>query len=244
MKGYLYKEWKQNRILFLLTVIVAIFVAFLPILLVMAWENNVSKDVFLIYAYKGMLWQLLCVSLGFCLSLGIQEFALRDDDRRSWGYFVASSPKGVGGYVLTKYLVIGLMCLLFFTVSAGGDYIFTIVAKKVGGIDIPAITEALAMFFMLQLLIQAVDIPFGIRFGVKKGNAIKIILFLSLFVIFVLIFILNPEGVADLVAQIDTEGLKGINIKWALPVVSVMAYIFSYMISCKLYLKGVNEAYK
>ncbi len=244
MKGYLYKEWKQNRILFLLTVIVAICVAFMPILLIMAWENVVSKEVFLVFSYKGILFQILCVALGFMGTLGVQGLTLRDDERRSWGYFVASNPKGIKGYILAKYVMIALLSVVFFTVSAVCDFIFTLIAKTVGGIDIPTITETLAYLMMIQVLIQAVEIPFSIRFGVKKGNTIKNILFLSIIVIFILIFILNPEGVADFCSRIETDWKLPVFGKWVLPVASVIVYMLSYLISCKLYLKGVNEAYK
>lgn len=244
MKGYLYKEWKQNRILFLLTVIVAVCVAFMPILLLMAWENTITNEAFLVFAYKGILFQLVCVVLGFMGTMGLQELTLRDDDRKSWGHFVASNPKGIKGYILAKYVMIALMSMVFFAVTAVCDFIFTLIAKGVSGIDIPTITETLSFLMVLQFLIHAVEIPFSIRFGIKKGNSIKIILFLSVVVIFVLIFILNPEGVADFCSVIELDkGLFDFG-EWVLPVISVTAYIVSCMISGKLYLKGVNEAYK
>ncbi len=244
MKGYLYKEWKQNRILFLLTVIVAICVAFMPILLVMAWKNTITKEVFLVYYYKGILFQILCVALGFMGTLGMQDLTLRDDDRRSWGYFVASNPKGIKGYILAKYVMIALLSVVFFTVSAVCDFIFTLIAKNAGGIDIPTITETLAYLMMIQLLIQAIEIPFSIRFGVKKGNTIKNILFLSIIVIFILIFVLNPEGVADFCSIIETDWKLPDWGEWLLPVASVIVYIVSGMLSCKLYLKGVHQSYR
>lgn len=244
MKGYLYKEWKQNRILFLLTVIVAICVAFLPILLVMTREKSVTKEVFLAFAQKGILFQILCVILGLMMSLTLQDITLRNDDRRSWGYFVASNPKGVSGYIFTKYMMIALMCMIFFAVSAGCDYVFTLMAKNIGDIKIHAMTKILATLMFVQLLLQAVDIPFSIRFGVKKGNTIKCILYMSVIIIFILIFLINPEGVANLISKIETDWELPKLGEWFLPIISIILYVISGMISCKLYLKGVNQSYR
>ena len=240
MKGYLYKEWKQNRLFLLLTAVIAMCVAFLPIILVMINEKTMAKEAFLMFAQYGMFLRILCMLAGFMGAMKMQELALNGDDVKTWRYFVASGPKGIGSYIRTKYGIIGAMCVMYFALCAGFDFMFTFIANYIGRIGIPAMAEVFVVLLFLQLLLNAVEIPFTFRFGVKKGNTIKTILMIGIFVIFMLVSMINPAGIAELFSNL-AEGEIPDYTKWVLPVVSIIIYVLSCMLSCKLYLKGVES---
>ena len=58
-----------------------------------------------------------------------------------------------------------------------------------------------AVFFLL-LLLSALDIPFIVRYGAKKGSIIKLIYMLSLAILFTVIFaMVLPETIRDRLIQ-------------------------------------------
>lgn len=244
MKGYLYKELKQNRLFLFLTFIAAGCAAFLPIILVMISEETMAKEAFLVFARDGMLLRILCITVSFLASSAIQGLVFKDDDIKKWGYFVASTPKGIKGYIFTKYGLVAAMCLIMLASSVAFDCIFTLIANIIGGITVPYMAKIFVLLFFFQLLFNAVDLAFTIRFGIKRGSIIKTIFMIIVFIALVLILLFNPAGLAENFSEAIMEGNIPPFMKWVFPVISVIVYIISAMISCTLYMKGVDEYYQ
>lgn len=244
MKGYLYKELKQNRLYILLTAIIAPAMIFLPLIIVMINERTMAKEAFYAFANNGMAIRILCALVGFIGAYIIQTFTLKGDDNKMWGYFVASNPKGIKGFVITKYLLIAAMCVIFLVLSVGFDLAFIFITNIIGGIGVPLMAEAVLAMMFLMLLFNAVEIPFTIRFGEKRGSIIKTTIGIVIVIIALLAFFINPAGVSDIVNDFLFNGKIPSLMKWILPIGSVIAYIISCVISCKLYMKGVTNSYK
>lgn len=244
MKGYLYKELKQNHLYILLTVIIAPAMIFLPLIIVMINERTMAKEAFFAFANNGMTMRILCAFVGVIGAYIIQTFTLKGDDNKMWGYFVASNPKGIKGFVITKYLLIAAMCVIFLALSVGFDIAFIFITNYIGGIDIPLMAEAVLAMMFLMLLFNAIEIPFTIRFGEKRGSIIKTTIGIVIIIIALLAFFINPAGVAGVVNDFLFNGKIPSLMKWILPVGSVIAYIISCVLSCKLYMKGVTNSYK
>ena len=244
MKGYLYKELKQNRLYILLTAIIAPAMIFLPLIIVMINERTMAKEAFYAFANNGMAIRILCALVGFIGAYIIQTFTLKGDDNKMWGYFVASNPKGIKGFVITKYLLIAAMCVIFLVLSVGFDLAFIFITNIIGGIGIPLMAEAVLAMMFLMLLFNAIEIPFTIRFGEKRGSIIKTTIGIVIVIIALLAFFINPAGVSDIVNDFLFNGRIPYLMKWILPVGSVIAYIISCAVSCKLYMKGVTNSYK
>ena len=245
MNGYLYKEWKLNRMFFLLTAVIAIGIVFLPLIIVMVRERTISREAFLYFAKDGLLIKESFIYLGVWALLCLQEWSfLRDDDIKAWGLFVASNPKGIRGYVYTKYGFVAAMCLGFFILSAGFDYIFTLIFNTFGGVGMPQSTEVFWMITLVMLLFNALEMPFAIRFGIKRGNTIKLILGIALFLIGTVVFLGNPFGIIDKLFLIFVDKEIPFSVKWGLPIISIVSYILSCLLSCKLYMKGVFQYYR
>lgn len=245
MKGYLYKEWKLNRVFFLLTAAIAIGIVFLPLIIVMVRERTISREAFLYFAKYGLQIKEIFIYLGVWALLCLQEWSfLRDDDMKAWGLFVASNPKGIRGYICTKYGFAAAMCFCFFILSAGFDYIFTLIFNTIGRMGMPRSTEVFWMLFLVLLLLNAMEMPFVIRFGLKRGNTIKLILGIALFLICTGVFMENPFGIIDKIFLIFADKKIPFSVKWGLPIISIVSYILSCLLSCKLYLKGVFQYYR
>lgn len=244
MKGYLYKEWKQNRVFLLLTAVIAIGLVFLPILIVMVRERTISREAFLYFAQEGLLLREIITLIGFAGALGLQEWSfLREDDMKVWGFFVASNPKGIRGCIYTKYGFMAATCMCFWVLTTGFDYIFTRIVNVIGGIGLPQRTEFLWMLFLVMLLVNALEMPLAVRYGMKRGNNIKLIVGLGLGIIFIVVFLGNPLGIMDILFAFFVDKKIPFSMKWGLPVISIVSYILSCLFSCKLYMKGVFQYY-
>ena len=102
------------------------------------------------------------------------------------------------------------------------------------------------VFFML-ILMNSFSIPMMLRFGEKKGGIINTIIILCLAIAAILILSLVPMEIQDKIfawlANFLTNDFTDLTVllMGLFPVVSMGAYILSYKVSCKIFMKGVNE---
>ena len=244
MKGYLYKELKQNRLYLSLVSFLAVCVAFLPIIIVMTEEKTMAKESFLAFNQGGTEIRMLCALAAVAFMLIIQTFTLKGDDKKLWGYFVASNPKGIKGFIFTKYGFILAINVFYFVLCSLSDLVFTFIANYIAGISVPLMTGIYFELLFLQIILCALDIPFTIRFGDKKGSSVKAIVSILSVIIFIIVFLINPVVLTDIVNNFLFNGDMPSFTEWILPVVSIAAFIISAMISSKLYMKGVEQYYK
>lgn len=221
MKGYLYKELKQNRFFLSLAGLLAVSVAFLPIIIVMTEEKTMAKEAFLVFAQGGTGFRILCALAAVAVMLIIQTFILKGDDKKLWGYFVASNPKGIKGFVFTKYGFILAVNVVYLVLCSLSDLVFTFIANYIAGISVPLMAGVYITLFFFQLLLCAVDIPFTIRFGDKKGSSVKTIIMIVLLIILILVWFLNPVAVADIMNNFLLSGEMPPVMNWLLPALSV-----------------------
>ena len=96
----------------------------------------------------------------------------------------------------------------------------------------------------LQMILRATDIPFALRYGNKKGGITKLIYSIA-FVIIISVLILTNAGNFSVILYESGEKLfTEDNISLALGIVCMIAltaYYISYRISCRVYLKGVEQ---
>ena len=244
MKGYFYKELKQNRLYLSLISLLAICVAFLPIVIVMTEEKTMAKEAFLAFIQEGTELRILCAVAAVAFMLIIQTFTLKGDDKKLWSYFVASNPKGIKGFIFTKYGYILAMNVFYFALCSLSDLVFTFIANYIAGINVPLMTGIYFELLFLQIILCALDIPFTIRFGDKKGSSVKAIVSILLVIIIIFIFLINPVAIADIMNNFLFNGEMPPFMEWILPVISIASFFVSAMISSKLYMKGVEQYYK
>lgn len=244
MRGFLYKELVQNKFRLVLTVVIAFCVVFLPLFMIFIDEESVSEKTFMIFVYEGSILRYAMIVLGFFASWITIEWFSAGDRTKKWGYYVASTPHGIEGFVFSKYIFMAFHSALYFAFCILFSYILRFVGDCVGEFDIPALLKLFVALFFIQLVCIAIDFPFSVRFGEKTGGIIKIVMYMFIAIVAILIFLQNPDGVTDFVDKTLTKLLKGdfpSYTKFILAAGSVVLFAVSALISRFLYLTGIEK---
>lgn len=231
MKGWIYKELRQNWV-FVLTVV---FLGMYPLLNIFCLKYTLndakSLDSFRTFAPVYVLFSIVFMDSSL----------LKMNEKKIWGYFVTSTSSGYKGYLLVKYAIIFFVTILHLITVLIFDTLFRNIEVSKGVTEFTAMPGLFIGYSCLQLLICAIDLPLTVRLGVK--NAITFISFLLiLFVIgfFVVMFSftsnITPTEMFGKIKEYEAPLL----LKLTVIFVSMMAYWGSYFLSCKLYLKGVK----
>ncbi|MCR5539562.1 MAG: ABC-2 transporter permease [Ruminococcus sp.] len=238
MTGLTYKEFKQN-----LKPIIATFV--LPALIAYLFCSVVLNEMIIsdLESVLGtirdgkytMVW-LSFLLIAFVAGAFCQGMIFSGDDRKLWAYFVASSPDGIKGYIRIKYELTFIMVLLTtFSLQIGSWIMLLICASN--NTDWYNFTAYIILLSFIQLLLRGIEIPFTLRFGVRNGSTIKLILFVILAIVFVVFYMGYPEEITEFL----WDGGKILDTLLSfLPVVSIVAYYLSYRLSCRIYMRGAD----
>ena len=95
----------------------------------------------------------------------------------------------------------------------------------------------------MQILFRAIDIPFTYRFGSKKGSFIKLICMVILAILICAVLVLNVDNmdrITEMVRKVFNENNSSLILSLGL-IVCLALYYLSYRITCRLYLKGVEQ---
>ena len=231
MTGLVYKEWKQNR-WFILSMIPCGFAPLLALLLLREQITSVDNIALRI---GGLI-------AGFLAAGALQLLVLRGDDRKLWGYWITATADGYKGFLRVKYEMIFGMIVLFLFSLQFVDMGYCAVAADMGAEDIGSISSIALLLGFMQILFRAIDIPFTYRFGSKKGSFIKLICMVTLAIILGAVLIVSAEHIEHIIET--ARDLFSQNSSLILSVglvVCLVLYYLSYRITCKLYLKGVEQ---
>ena len=232
MTGLVYKEWKQNR-LYILSMIVCGFAPLIVLLIMRAEITDIGDTPIRI---GGLI-------AGFLAAGALQMLVLRGDDRKLWGYWITATSDGYKGFLRVKYeMIFGMIVLLMFSVQFV-DMGYCEVAADMGKADAVQISGIALLLCFVQILLRAIDIPFVYRFGSKKGSFVKLICLIVFVFILLAFLILNTERFDSIIESCK----KVINVQNSSLLLSVglavclALYYLSYRITCRLYLKGVEQ---
>lgn len=166
------------------------------------------------------------------------------DESKKWAYFIASSPALAKGQIRSKYL---LVLLIYVALVFWCDLLSTVMAA----FGCPANSFIAIIMMFVMLILNAIEFPFLVRFGCKVGGNVKtaMIMFLMLIVFEYMFFgdlsvFGSAEKFFELMEKLSrTQMMSDIALVLlaAFPYVSIGLYYLSYKISCKLYMKGVEE---
>ena len=231
MTGLVYKEWKQNR-WFILSMI---FCGFAPLLVLLLLRGEIPNADHTALRIGGLI-------AGFLASGTLQMMVLRGDDRKLWGYWITASADGYKGFLRVKYEMIFGMIVLFLFSLQFVDMGYCAVAADMGKTDAGSISDIAFLLGFVQILFRATDIPFTYRFGSKKGSFIKLICMVTLAIILGAVLIFSAEHIEHIIET--ARDLFSQNSSLILSVglvVCLVLYYLSYRITCRLYLKGVEQ---
>ena len=244
MTGLLYKEFRQNRFMLMIGTAISLVMLMLPInALIEDLGGEDSLDVY-----------MMVMKLGFSLVIffvgGVmQSTFFRSDEIKKWAYFTASTPKSVEGTLWTKYTAVFMITGISYIYCFIVDCVFCIFAEN------SSIMSLAALMIYVQIFLRAIEIPFWVRFGTNRGSIIKaafvlaIIFAVILYALFGDLSILSSadESLGDKIVEMLTKFMEGDVPNWVFlvqgifPFIAAILYYYSYKISCRLYLKGVEE---
>lgn len=245
MTGLVYKEFRQNRLLLLGMLFLPALIAF-PLcacfLKEVGRESGTMQLMDMIREQQGVGVWIVFLVLAFMVSAMLQGMIFRGDDRKVFAMWTASSPDGVDGYIRVKYELTFVMIMLTLCSVQLGDWIMMMVC---GAHDVEwfGLSQPIILLSYAQIIMQAADIPFSVRFGVKNGSIIKSIVTVILAIVLLIVFGAFAEQIIDAVIYGNTETL-GTAVQYIFvlcPVISLALYVLSYRLSCRLYLKGAAQ---
>lgn len=232
MTGLVYKEWKQNR-WFILAMILCGSAPLLALLLM--YGQDIDKN--------DTALRIIGMIAGFLTAGALQMLVLRGDDRKLWAYWVTSTADGYKGFLRVKYeMIFGMIVLFMFTVQFM-DMGYCAAAADLGKSDAVQISGIALPLCFVQILLRAIDIPFVYRFGSKKGSFIKLICMATAAIILLAFLILNTERFdtfMDMFKKVINVQNNSLMLSVGLTVCLALYYL-SYRITCRLYLKGVEQ---
>lgn len=182
----------------------------------------------------------------FAIADSVQNGIFAHDERKVWSSFVTASPLGVEAQVLSKYYLNLLVAFLIYVWGFICDNLCMLIHGIYG-----SASGIYTLFFWINIIMRALEIPFLIRFGQKHGNIYKMLLIavLAFLVIVYALFGYLPENFSmqycfDFLISLSMKQTEmstaAVGVIALLPYAAIGLYYLSYKISCKLYRKGVE----
>lgn len=247
--GFLYKELRQNKksicAVIILPFLILIFLTGCVAVASLNEENG--GDGWILRTLTSDAIRIVSIGLGFFIVSGLLMSVFHGDDKKLWAYFTASAPMGVEKFLHTKYALSFAMCGLYFVSSYVAETLTATVSWVALEKELVSYTGISILIFFMLILQNSFSIPMLLRFGEKKGSIINLLIILCIAIAAVLVLSFIPRDIQDKVFAWLSGFLTGDHgdltmlLLGIFPAFSVGAYIVSYKVSCKIFMKGVNE---
>ncbi len=247
MYGFVYRYFRVMRQMLIMLSFVILSTVFIPIFGALNWDPEELNDI-MGYHMPCMVFYFVLMMLSYFMNDELHKA----DEKRLPVYFAIASPAGVNGYVKSKYLCTLLLPFIAMNICLITDIITAAILDLRPDVD--QVTSFMGIYtglFMMIILLSAIELPFMVRFGVKKGANVKAVIFLSILAaagIYFLFGDISIFGSMEDVIQFLLDVMNGkrggttlLAISALMPLITLGAYYLSYLISCKLYLKGVEQ---
>ena len=242
MKGLLYKELMQNKIMLFAVGLCCVFISFFLGIMPFLVENGIEKTD---DNPATIMMMIMITILNYFFLLLFQGNFFQTDECKKWAYFIASSPETGVGQVRSKYFLVLIldMSILIWT------YFFENIANAIQG-TLTGTTSISAILFFVHLFLSAFDIPFMIRFGTKGGNMVHTGLFVLCIAVGGIYFLFGDLTFLDSLDEVFDKIINFVQgedvSEWTDLILGLFfwitmgCYYLSYRLSCKFYLKGVE----
>lgn len=252
MLGTVYKELVQNRFFLLCGLFLPPLVyaaAVLMGLIMKAGAGFTWTDYFSGFLADGVLFRIVPVVL-LAAYFGMRLLAagvFSQDESKRKSVMMAAVPDGTARQIYGKYVVVFMACALFFVSALFTDSFFCWIVHCATGEMTPQLQPLLILMFFVQMFLRSFDFPFIVRFGTKYGKYVLMLFFILAAVACIVTLLYVPVfdkiigAIWDWCSRLMNGELEeeALFILSAFPLAAIAAYVFSYRISCKLWLKGV-----
>lgn len=230
MRGFLYKDFILARTILIIIAVLAAFCSLGFFLSAGIEGGPTTRNLLIFFAFFA----------GGMLNMGFFGF----DEKPVWFSFAASCPPSYRGQAASKYALILLINIGLLLVFAADGLLLKNNSEAALSIDkalrIPAI------FFSIQIIMNAVELPFLSRFGSRKGVNIKFIFLAAImfiaavYLLFGDISFLSEQGFLEAVNKLLSS--ENANLVAAILTVSaIVLYFLSYLISAAVFRKGAEN---
>ena len=252
MQGTVYKELVQNRFFLLCGLFLPPFTFAAAVLMGLIMKVGAGfswTDFFSGFLADGSLFPVVLRVLPaayFGMRLMTAGVFSQDESKRK-SILMAAVPDGTTRQIYGKYVTVFMAYALFYVSASFTDSFLGWIVFRVTGEMPPVLNTLLILMLFVQMFLRSFDLPFLVRFGTKYGKYV-LILFLILAAITLMIALLYVPDFDKVIrmigdwfsrlmnGELEEEALFIIS---AFPPVSIAAYLISYRISCRLWLKGV-----
>ena len=252
MLGTVYKELVQNRFFLLCGLFLPPLVyaaAVLMGLIMKAGAGFTWTDFFSGFLADGVLFRIVPVVL-LAAYFGMRLLAagvFSQDESKRKSVMMAAVPDGTARQIYGKYVVMFMTYALFYVSGVFTDSFFCWIVFRVTGETTLHMNSLLFLMLFVQMFLRSVDVPFLVRFGSKYGKYVLILSYILILFAVLLTFMYVPafenmiEGIRDWCIRLMNGELEeeAQFIVSAFPVAAIAAYVISYRVSCRLWLKGV-----
>ncbi len=244
MRGFLYKQIRQNRMIILICAVIPTLMAIPMLGLSYMGEDGVSSlEAFFRGIAEGSTLRIAFFIFGYIISGIILTASFSSDELKKWVFFCAATPKGAKGLVRSKYVMLLISALFTLTVSVACDTAVCAAAGEVTGEKITSANMLFLTLFFIQLIAAAVELPFTLRFGTKAGNSVKVAVLFGLIFIVIVYLLFGPipgsfEAFAEKFAMLIEKIAGGDVPPWIIPTIAAVS-IFGFAVSCAVSERGM-----
>ena len=234
MLGLLYKDYIAVKGKYFLMVLFGHF------LLVAAIRLTVVDEV-LDQVLPALVMMMLCC-LAAVLPLFFELSLMKTDEGRKQKQYFLSLPVSRRQYVASKYI---FLAIAFYIIQSVATFEFLMCQVNMKSEEMSAKLSTFQMlvptFIALCMVICALELPFFVGMGVKKGMAAKesiifIVFFLGVaYVMFGDLSIVEEANVMSLIDYFMKHPEISMTVQVLSPIVSILLYYASYLISARLF---------
>ena len=252
MQGTVYKELVQNRFFLLCGLFLPPLVyaaAVLMGLIMKAGAGFTWTDFLSGFLADGVLFRIVPVVL-LAAYFGMRMMAagvFSQDESKRKSVMMAAVPDGTARQIYGKYVAVFMACALFYVSALFTDSFFGWIVFRVTG-EMPLnMNSLLILMLFVQMFLRSLDMPFLVRFGSKYGKYVLILTYILAAIVIMITILYVPafENIIEVIwdwcsrlmnGELEEEAQFIVS---AFPVAAIAAYLISYRISCRLWLKGV-----
>ena len=248
MLGFLYKDIitnKKNLLILLLVLLVINSFVFM----IFVGDNPEATISGMRILFKIMIFSFSAFS--FFISGAMSSNYFKTDERKKWGYYVVSTPRGALKQIISKYILVLIVAGFTYAIPL----IINIIARKIfPKYDIPNVSGAILIFLFIMLFLRAVETPFIVGLGQKAGEKVKAAIMIGMILaaaIYLMFADISWMGSSDQVLEkifdlINKIRFTDIIRSWGgkLVLLSLPLYLISCFISIKLYVYGIERLEK
>ena len=238
MAGLLYKDFvgiKGRYQVIVFSVLTLLFLVFRLLLPGNAGEWGEFLD------YSGVTFVLMIVVISMMFISRFTTSIIANDELHNAMQFTKSLPLEKNSYIASKYIFIGILTYVFYSLSCVWAVIYISVCYKEAMSDwMRAVMSILLPLYGMMLILAAIELPFFITFGLKRAGIVKnaimelLLFFVVGFVLFGDLDVLNNIDLGLFVHWVETHTLMLLVLNVTQPLTVLFFYYLSYRLTCRI----------